>query len=97
MACPVVKVFAEASSSSGGFGARDICDIGGEGEIVGGPSVGCLGCEAPVCVPMFQVLLMMVVSGVGAKGLESGFALKVPYPGSCGYDVVEERVKVDVI
>ena len=66
MACPVVKVLAEATSSSRGFGARGGCDISGEGEIVGGPSVGCLACGAPMGVPVCQILLMVVVSGVGA-------------------------------
>ena len=48
-------------------------------------------------VPVYQVLLMVVVSGVGAEGLKSGLALKVPDPGSCGYDVIEECVKVNVV
>ena len=97
MACPVVEVLAEATSSARGFGTRCGCDIGGEGEIVGRPSSGRLACGSPMGIAVRQIVLLVVVSGVGTQGVESGLALMVPDPCPCGYDVVKECGEINLV
>ena len=97
MACPVVEVLAVATAGSRGFGAGGGCDIGGECKIVGRPSGGRLACGATMGITVRQVLVVVVMCGVGAQGVESWLALVPPDPCSCGYDVVEERVKINLV
>ncbi len=67
MAYPaVVEVLTEATSSPRGFKARGGGDIGGESEIIRRPLVGRLACGVAVGVSVRQILLMVVVCGVGA-------------------------------
>jgi hypothetical protein len=97
MACPVIEMLAEATSGSRGFGTGGGCDIGGEGEIVGRPSGGRLACGATMGITVRQILLVVVMSGVGTQGMECWLALVLPDPCFCGYDVVEEWVKIKLV
>ena len=97
MSCPVVEVLAEATAGSRGFWTGGGCDIGGESEIVGRPSGGRLACGATMGITVRQVLVVVVMCGVRTQGVESWLALVPPDPCSCGYDVVEERVEINLV
>ncbi len=52
---------------------------------------------AAVSVPLFQILPIVVLSRVGADGLECRLSLVPPGPCTCGYYVVKQGGQINLM